>query len=435
MSVIIANYEVIRFIEHGSRCRPMMDYVQGELLIYRVGRCPEIEKKVLFTWFRQLLIQIDQYHRCRRNQSYRYINPYSVLITKDDQIMLLDLDAESNAFVLKNMQKRAMRNHFIKPIVHIKENTKISLDLYGYAKTVQFILSEMKVEPHLTRWEEHRLAKVIKKCLDEEPKKQYEELKQVEKELPIFRAGETGSVRRKYLMGLILLAGILILAVTYKISDKRERQTIEQEQKTQENSVEVVRAETQGTEEQDAETEGPEDGLEVLEKEVKGMEQHLLRNTGKGNQDAILEGEKIHREVVRYLAAAYDREASKERALEAYQELCALEEQEDYLEAAYIRRMELETELFYQERIAVETGEEAMKRFLISEELANIYAETVCVCEELSEEEKEKILQPLSEQFPEIRKSEHYMKWEAKQQEKFSEENITEEVVMEENSP
>ena len=95
------NYEIIRFMEHGNRWHPAMDCVQGELLIDRVRRCPEVEKEEVFGWIRQLAQQLERFHRCRSGQCYRYVNPYSVMITRDGQIMLLDLDAQSNAFVLK----------------------------------------------------------------------------------------------------------------------------------------------------------------------------------------------------------------------------------------------------------------------------------------------------------------------------------------------
>lgn len=213
-NVVIGNYEVIRFIEHGNRCRPAMDCVQGELLIYRIKRCPEIEKSVLFAWMRQLVIQIEQYHRCRNNKCYKYINPYSVLVTRDDQILLLDLEAESNAFVMKSMQKRAMRNHFVKPIVHIRENNRISLDLYGYSKTIQFLLASTYVTPALTGWEKRRLSKIIEKCLNENSKKQYEDMKQVEKELPYVKEVKEQKNRKGHITSIaILFLGFLLFVL------------------------------------------------------------------------------------------------------------------------------------------------------------------------------------------------------------------------------
>ena len=227
------HYDVLKFIEHGGRCRPAMDYIQGDLLIYRLKRCKEMEKALLFEWMRELLCQLDQYHKCFGNQGYRYVNPYSVLVTAEGKLLLLDLKAESNEFVLRNMQKRAMREHFVKPIVQIRENTKISLDLYGYAKTIQFILANVQVEPSLTSREENRLEKIIDKCLCKNSKKQYEDFKQVQKELPSFRSRSRKSGKKmqrkewkKWLVLLVIAAVILaVFVLDHMKSRKLEERT------------------------------------------------------------------------------------------------------------------------------------------------------------------------------------------------------------------
>lgn len=400
-----------------------MDCVPGELLIYRVRRYPEIEKEILFSWIKQLIIQIELYHRCRNNESYRYINPYTVLVTKNDDILLLDMDAQSNKFVLKSMQKRAMREHFVKPAVHIKENTRIALDLYGYAKTMQFILASMKVSPVLTRWEEYRLARIIEKCLSENPKRQYEDLKQVEKELPAIRRMADGRFRR---MGIAVITVLLLGAGLYTCFGRWENGKKQEEQLQTEN-IEHIGSDTENiTQESVSEAAGPADGLDMAEEKVHAMEQYLLRNTAKDDKEVIRQGEELHREILRFLAAAYDREQSKERALQAYRDLCVLEDQMEYLEDAYTRRIVLERELYPMENLAVETGKEAMERFPASEQLAKDYAETVAVYTGLDQEEKSAILQPLVERFPIIRKSESYMKWESESEQRAeaSEENI-----------
>lgn len=164
-----------------------MDCVPGELLIYKVKNIGVLERKTLFKWIRQLLLQIEQYHRCHGGQNYRYVNPYSVLIAEDDSILLLDMEAENNEFVLKNMQKRAMREHFVKPAINIRQNAEEALDIFNYGKTIQFILANTDVEPSLSRIQENQLEKIIRKCLNENPSKQYYELRQIEKDLSFVR--------------------------------------------------------------------------------------------------------------------------------------------------------------------------------------------------------------------------------------------------------
>lgn len=411
-----------------------MDCVSGELLIYRVRRCREIDKEVLLGWFRKLIVQIEQYHRCQNNRCYRYVNPYSVLITEEDDVFLLDLEAESNLFVLKSMQKRAMRDHFVKPIIHIKESTKLSLDLYGYGKTIQFVLASMNVTPALTRWEEYRLAKIIEKCLDENPKKQYENLKQVEKELPSVRKGGERKFRKRSMivMGL-LLAGVVSFTLFYRREDKNEQKNeiqTETEEYTENKKQTEGKKETESAEtdteniSEEYESNGPTDGLDSAKETVNVIEQYLLRNTVKDNREVIREGEVLRRDVLRYLAAAYDREGLKEQAIQTYEMLCRVENQPDYLETAYLRKIVLEREIYPGEMDAVSTGNEAVERFPESEELAQKYAEAVWESAELSEEEKTEIIEPLAEKFVVIKESEYYKKRETEEQsEKQSEES------------
>lgn len=375
---IETNYEVIRFIEHGSRCRPAMDYVPGELLIYRLKRCPEVEKEVLFEWMKQLLCQLELYHRWRGSQCYRYVNPFSVLVTREDKILLLDLEADSNGFVLRNMQKRAMRNHFVKPIIHIRENAKISLDLYGFGKTIQFILANTEVEPSLTKREEYRLEKIIEKCLGENPKKQYENLNQVQRELPTVPTCE--QKQRKKRIGLILLTGGILLlfsvsAIKIQEAHKEEKRSqVRQElQKMEEDELQSldqdqVESGSESTDQREEETElqaeetGPSDRLDGLSEEIDQLQAYLLHNTTKDNSAVIEQGEALQKELIRYLAAAYDREEMTEKALAAYEMLCETEDQEELLKTAYIRRIELEMQLQEMGR-AAQVGREAVERF------------------------------------------------------------------------
>ena len=123
--------------------------------------------------------------------------------------MLLDLNAQSNGFVLRNMQKPAMREHFVKPVIHIRESTRISLDFYGLGKTIQFILARTEDNISLSKIEEYLLSGVIEKCLGENPKKKYDNLKQVQKELPKIYRKKCEKQKRKTI--LIMLAIVLLL--------------------------------------------------------------------------------------------------------------------------------------------------------------------------------------------------------------------------------
>lgn len=439
---IVNYYDVLKFIEHGGRCRPAMDYVQGELLIFRLKRCREIEKTLLFEWMRELLRQLEQFHKCFGNRGYRYMNPYSVLVTEEGKLLLLDLEAESNEFVLRNMQKRAMRDHFVKPIVQIRENTKLSLDLYGYAKTIQFILANVQVEPSLTSREENRLEKIIDNCLCKNSKKQYEDFKRIQRELPTARRQqwEIGKkIRKKWLIlpaAAALLLALLFLYYTKRMeSDNQTQKMAEQvgsfeemlpgQQKTAGDAIseaevgmqepdsmaeseeqEPDSAEESEEQEPEGQQEQLQDGMKGLEENIDALQEYVLKNTSQDNWTIIEQGEDLKRELFRYLAAAYDREELKEKALEAYQELCRTEAQEELLEAAYLRRIALEKE--QSKEMALETGKEALERIPESRQLAEKCLDILAELETMTKEKCGKELEVLSGFYPDLKSLENY---------------------------
>ena len=176
-------YEVLKFIEHGVHCRQSMDCVQGTILLNYLKENPRIEKGMLISWFRELAASVDQYHRSRSRQNYRYLNPCSIVVSEEGKLFLLDMEAPDNEPVMKRMQKRAVRNHFVKPVYEIGTAGNNDADLFAYGRTIQFVLAYSEVYPALSRWEENRLARVIDRCTGETHKK-YADLQQVLKDLP-----------------------------------------------------------------------------------------------------------------------------------------------------------------------------------------------------------------------------------------------------------
>lgn len=398
-----------------------MDCVAGELLIYRIKRCPEVEKELLFQWMREMLQQLEQYRKYLKDQSYRYLNPYSVLITEENHILLLDLEAESNDFVLKNMQTRAMRNHFMKPIASIKESSNLSIDLYGYAKTIQFILAGTEVVPSLSRWEEIRISKIIDKCLSEDPNIQYENIQQVIKKIPNEKNLSNHKNQRKNggnknVMKIAMIVAIALIILFFGIRTVKSvvfaGKVKQAQRKIYKIEEELMEKEAENTEEIEEVSIEIEDGLEELAKDVTVIEQYLLRNTVKDNQEVIEQGEVIQRNVLRYLAAAYDREEEKHKALQAYRTLCDLEEQPEYLETAYVRRISLERELYEYGKDAVLTGQKAYGIFPESELVAVEYAKALCECADMEYAEKDTDLQILIKVFPSLKEMDFYKQWE-----------------------
>ena len=159
-------YEVLKFIEHGAQCRQSMDCEKGDLLIYYLRENRQMEKETLFEWFRQIGISADQFHRCRGGRRYRYLNPCSIVVAEDGRVYLLDLEAPENESVMKKMQQRAIRKHFVKTASGEENGLAGDPDLFGYGRTMQFVLAYTAVVPQLTRREEKKLERIIERCTE-----------------------------------------------------------------------------------------------------------------------------------------------------------------------------------------------------------------------------------------------------------------------------
>ena len=117
-------------------------------------------------------------------QCYRYLSPYSIIVTREEKLLLLDLSAQSNGFVMKKMQMPAVRAHFLMPAEMKRSNIAAGMDLYSLGKIFQFMLAYTTVVPQLTWKEEVMMSLVIQKCTGERGKKTYREFHQILRELP-----------------------------------------------------------------------------------------------------------------------------------------------------------------------------------------------------------------------------------------------------------
>jgi len=208
------NYEVLKFVEHGKLCRVVLDYIPGELLFQRLQREPTVGKKELYDWLLGLVTQLEQWYKQGVKRYYRYLNPYSILLCPEGKTYLLDLESKNNAFVLRNLQKRVMRTHFLKADQERDYGNHEILDLYSLGKTIQFLMAHSDISPELSKGEESRLLSFVEKCLSENPQKQWDNFMQAKKEM--FKIHSTAHLKRTRSRGskLAIAAIFAILALT-----------------------------------------------------------------------------------------------------------------------------------------------------------------------------------------------------------------------------
>lgn len=333
-------YEVLRFIEHGAHCRQSMDCMRGTLLVRYLKARREIGKSELFGWFRQLCVCVDQYHRCRKQREYRYLNPYSVVVSEERSLFLLDLEAPGNGYVLKQMQKPAVREGFVKPVCEISAGGQ-GADIFAYGKTIQFLLAYAEVHPRLTKWEELRLSRVIARCTGESGKA-YADINQILRDLPAVKEKEQlkarngacdppGMSRRKRLLAA---ACICIAACAFLTLG-------DEEAASGEKITERVwgGAASWGR--------GPYTG-EMMEKTAvlaaagRMLEGYAEREDREELRKVLGMVREIELDAVWCLAGAYDMLDMEEEAAEAYKRIIQIEKDPERLAAARERELELQ---------------------------------------------------------------------------------------------
>ena len=136
------SYDVLRLIAHGKNSYVSSENVTGTPLIYWLKYHPHLEKESLFQWMKVLAEQLDQFHKCRGNPCYQYVNPYSVIVTEERELYFLDLGAEDNEEMLRKMQQRSVREYFLPKEEAYYQKASVQLDIYGLGRTYQYLLSE-----------------------------------------------------------------------------------------------------------------------------------------------------------------------------------------------------------------------------------------------------------------------------------------------------
>lgn len=147
------GYEVIRFVERGTDCYIVSDYVEGVTLYRWIQLHEKIEKAILGQWLRELLRQLSLFQKQKGNPHYTHLHPYSIIITKTEEVALLY--QEENIPHLKGKMAKQFQ----------LENPNQDVDLYCLGRTIQFIMAHIKCVPYLKKREEIRLLTFVKKCL------------------------------------------------------------------------------------------------------------------------------------------------------------------------------------------------------------------------------------------------------------------------------
>ena len=205
------NYEILKFVMHGDKCYMSTDIVKGKPLIVWLKYHAHITKEQFYEWARQIIADLDHFHRCRGNPCYQYVNPYSVIVGEDRKVYLLDLASKEQEDMMHLMQRRYVRENFLSPENQYYQKSEEKEDIYGFGKMIQYVLSSVELEPEFKFLESVRIQKIITRCLDKQGKKRYQKLSDLSGQFSLSEK-RNGSKKIMYVMIALAVIGLLVLS-------------------------------------------------------------------------------------------------------------------------------------------------------------------------------------------------------------------------------
>lgn len=374
------KYEVLRMLERDGEYILSMDCVEGKLLIYKVQEETPVSKGEVLRRIYQLTQQVVWYQRKNQGRSYRYLNPYSIVLT-EEEALLLDMEAESNQFVVRNMQKRAMRKHFVRS--QEEGGLVRNKDFYDLGQTVRFLLACANMPSGFSPGEIYRMNGYLKKTEELAERGGTECGEELLKKIPKPKSPKTAKQKKRWKM---VAAGAVVLCLAgvgkSVFAERTQTDMGKEKQQQTERLGHIVTKETEKTQEQVKETtqkkavsgqaylgeEGELYGKEENNGEMERIRQLFLENTAEGNQEILRGGEELQAELLYYLAVVYEREGKEEKAIAKYEMLCASDGKEKLQEDAFCRKAALEEKAGKQEQ-AKETCERGLEKFPESDRL------------------------------------------------------------------
>lgn len=229
------GYDVLRIVVHSDRCYMSTDYVKGKQLIVWLKYHSRIDKEMLLGWIWELMENLEHFHQCRGNPCYQYVNPYSIIVGENQKLYLLDLGSREQDEMLHLMQRRYVRENFLSPDNQYYQKASVQEDIYGFGKTVQYLLSAAEVEPALGKMEEFRLKNMISRCVNRNSKKCYQTVREISDHFPNSRKRSNHRMTplRKVLVCAVILTGFAA-AVTQAAGGDSWKQDEQKEGKVQE---------------------------------------------------------------------------------------------------------------------------------------------------------------------------------------------------------
>ena len=264
----------------------VQEYVTGSQFIYWLKYHPNITKEKLYDWIDELVRQLCLIHRCRGNPCYRYVNPYCVVVTAEGKLYYADMEAKSNKELLRQIQRRSIREHFLPSDEPYYQKSSVALDIYGLGRTIQYLLSAVNTDPSLTRREEARFQKIISKCLKRNKKGAFKKASDIQKHIPIYKSKKPLKIINKKRTILVCIAAVCLIGAAIAALARTAESGEAEYQRSVSDTTENVSSAADSSMETSRETSigtpiGASDGQEQRDRIASGTSQNeVLYETG-----------------------------------------------------------------------------------------------------------------------------------------------------------
>lgn len=176
------EFETLKILKKGRSTYVGIDVVEGELLIHRILEGEGIHKRFFYKWCSSLCNTLHAYHMARKT-TFKFITPYSLVVDWEENIHLLDLDTDANQELKEYLKGPLVREHFAIPNGKRCYTNTYLADYYSFAKIIQFIISQVQLEPIFSRKENKKFKSIVQRCFSESQKDTFKSMKAIEREI------------------------------------------------------------------------------------------------------------------------------------------------------------------------------------------------------------------------------------------------------------
>lgn len=350
-----SEYAVLQFVEQGQYSHAVHLIVPGRSVMEYAKEEVRMDKEKIIELAQSFAIQLREYYKCGEQEAYGYVNPYAVIITEENEIRLLDVEAEENQEFCVKMQKKKVRQLFVRPEHALSQKRRREDDLYGFGKCIQFMIEKCCTKKRFTLREQAALQRIYLKCesggkaeivLWQQFSERLEKLKKKEKD------GKNGKMTV-----LLIVAAFLIGIGISQGKDGNQKSDVQLEEQVRALEEEVQQA---------------EESLELEQKYVSCLElvqklslSDAQRETLANDFEVIQEKKKTQLESKdgqRFTALIYEKLYQYEAAITIYEDLKKVSNEELEKKEIYKKLMELYETMDMPEQV-ITSCEEAIEEY------------------------------------------------------------------------